>query len=44
VEAAAALGVQAIHFLGYEALIPALCQHGVVVSDGNIHPHSTPDG
>jgi len=31
VEAAAALGIQAIHFVGYEALIPALEKQGVVL-------------
>ena len=32
VEAAAALGIQAIHFVGYEALIPALEKQGVMLS------------
>lgn len=39
VEAAAALGMRGIHFLGYEALIPALRQQGVEVPDGNVQPH-----
>jgi putative hydrolase of the HAD superfamily len=32
VEAAAALGIRAIHFVGYEALIPALQKQGVILA------------
>jgi epoxide hydrolase-like predicted phosphatase len=43
VEAAAALGMRAIHFLGTEALIPALRQQGVEVPDWEINPSSEAD-
>ena len=41
VTAAAALGIRAVHFVGYEALIPALQEQGVVPAQNQPHSHNS---
>jgi putative hydrolase of the HAD superfamily len=42
VVAAAELGIRAIHFVGYEALIPALRRQGVILAQRHTGHHPTP--